>query len=197
MGNSSYKKGSTKINRMLTIEQEHVLIKKAQEDITQFEPLYDRYYLPIFYYVSKRTENKDTAGEITSIVFLKALENIKKYRFQGLPFSSWLFRIAQNTLMDMYRQHKSVRIIDVSTQQLEAINMELDTGEKEEQLEAIRTLIPDLPAEEITLIELRYFEQLRFKEIAEILDITEQSARVKTHRLLVKIKGILNLNLKK
>jgi RNA polymerase sigma-70 factor (ECF subfamily) len=182
---------------MLTIEQEHVLIKKAQEDIAQFEPLYDRYYLPVFYYVSKRTENKDVAGEITSIVFLKVLENLKKYRFQGLPFSSWLFRIAQNTLMDMYRQHKLVRIIDVSTKQLESIHQELDTGEKEKQLEAILALIPVLSAEEITLIELRYFEQLRFKEIAEILNITEQSARVKTHRIIVKIKGMLNLNLKK
>jgi RNA polymerase sigma-70 factor (ECF subfamily) len=182
---------------MLTTEQEYVLIKKAQENIALFEPLYDKYYLQVFYYVAKRTENKDVAGEITSVVFLKVLENIKKYTFQGLPFSSWLLRIAQNTLMDMYRQHKSVRIIDVSTKQLEAINMELDADEKEEQLEAILALIPDLPAEEITLIELRYFEQLRFKEIAEILNITEQSARVKTHRILVKIKRLLNSNLKK
>jgi RNA polymerase sigma-70 factor (ECF subfamily) len=182
---------------MLTIEQEHILIKKAQEDIARFEPLYDRYYLPVFYYVSKRTENKDIAGEITSIVFLKVLENLKKYTFQGLPFSSWLFRIAQNTLMDMYRQLKAVRIIDVSTKQLESIHLELDTGEKEKQLEAILALIRELPAEEITLIELRYFEQLRFKEIAEILNITEQSARVKIHRIIIKIKGMLNLNLKK
>lgn len=180
---------------MRTIEEEHELIKKAQQDIRHFEALYDQYYLPIFYFVAKRTENKELAGEITSTVFLKALENIKKYTFQGLPFSSWLYRIAQNTLTDVYRKNKSVHIIDASSKQLESIQEELNMDEKEKRIEAILELLPKLLEEEIALIELRYFDQRRYKEIAEILNITEESARVKTHRVIVKIKGMLNLNL--
>jgi len=182
---------------MLTIEEEHALVEKAQKDIAYFDALYDHYYLPIFYYVAKRTESKELAGEITSTVFLKALENIKNYKFQGLPFSSWLYRIAQNALTDVYRKNKSAHIIDVSTKQLESIQMELDLGEKEEQIEAVLALLPKLLEEEVVLIELRYFEERKYKEIAEILNITEESARVKIHRVIVKLKGMLNLNLKK
>lgn len=180
----------------MTIEQEHILIKKAQENTILFEPLYDCYYLPIFYYVAKRTENKDLAGEITSIVFLKAIENIKKYTFQGLPFSSWLFRIAHNTLIDTYRKDKSLRIVDFSSERLASVAMEVESREKEEQYTAVMKLIPELSEEEISLLELRFFEQRKFKEISEILDITEESARVKVHRLIVKMRGMLNLNLK-
>jgi RNA polymerase sigma-70 factor, ECF subfamily len=178
----------------LTTEQENIQIQKAQQDVAMFEPLYDCYYLPIFYYVSKRTENRDLAGEITSIVFLKAIENIKKYTFQGLPFSSWLFRIAQNTLIDTYRKDKLQRIVDFSSECLESVAMEVESGETEARYEAVMKLIPELSEEEISLLELRYFEQRKFKEISEILTITEQSARVKVHRLIVKIKGMLNSN---
>jgi RNA polymerase sigma-70 factor, ECF subfamily len=178
----------------LTNEEEHILIKKAQHQVALFEPLYDRYYLPIFYYVAKRTENRDTAGEITSIVFLKAIENIKKYTFQGLPFSSWLFRIAQNTLIDMYRNNKAERIVDCTSKHLEAVAMEAETSETEEQFNALTKVISELNEEETSLLELRYFEERKFKEISEILNITEESARVRTHRLIMKIKGMLNLN---
>jgi RNA polymerase sigma-70 factor (ECF subfamily) len=102
----------------LKSEDEHKLIKKAQNDMAFFEPIYELYYLPIFYFVARRTNNRDVAGEVTSIVFLKALENIKKYNFQGLPFSAWLYRIAQNTSVDMYRKNKAQHVIDTSTERL-------------------------------------------------------------------------------
>lgn len=180
---------------MLTTEEERRLVKKAQEDIRYFEGLYDHYYLPIFYFVAKRTENKELAGEITSIVFLKALENIKSYTFRGVPFSSWLYRIAQNALTDVYRKNRSSHIIDVSTRQLESIQQELSRGEEEKQIEAILELLPNLLEEEVVLIELRYFDQRKYKEIGEILNITEESARVKVHRVIVKMKAMLNVNL--
>lgn len=185
---------------MLTAEQEFIQIKKAQEDISFFEPLYNKYYLPIFHFLSKRTFNKELAGELTSVVFLKALENIKSYKFQGLPFASWLYRIAINTLNDKYRKNAAFRVIDVTSGQLESIANELETGEKEEledRMEQMQYILTELEEEEIMMIEMRYFEKRRFKEIAEILNVSEESARVKSHRIMLKMKGMLNLNLSK
>jgi RNA polymerase sigma-70 factor (ECF subfamily) len=184
---------------MLTAGEEFSQIKKAQEDISFFEPLYNKYYLPIFYFLSKRTFNKELAGEITSEVFLKAMENLKKYKFQGLPFAPWLYRIALNTLNERYRKSTAFRVIDVSSSQLEEIAHELESTEKEEleeRMEQMQHILTQLDADEILMIEMRYFEKRRFKEIAEILDITEESARVKSHRIMQKMKGMLNLKVR-
>jgi RNA polymerase sigma-70 factor (ECF subfamily) len=184
---------------MLSAEEEFSQVKKAQEDISCFEPLYNKYYLPIFYFLSKRTFNKDLAGEITAEVFLKALENIKKFKFQGLPFAPWLYRIAVNTLNDRHRKNASFRVVDVTTVQLEEITSEIEPHDKEEleeRMEQMQHILTQLDADDILMIEMRYFEKRRFKEIAEILDITEESARVKSHRIMQKMKGMLNLKVR-
>ena len=70
-------------------------IKKAKKDLTHFNVLYDRYYVRIFQFVYQRVQNESQAADITSEIFIKAMENIGSYKFMGVPFASWLFRIAR------------------------------------------------------------------------------------------------------
>ena len=70
------------------------LVAKAKKDMKYFEVLYRKYYSQIFKFVRKRVANADLVNDITSQVFLKAMLNIEKYKHQGFPFSSWLYRIA-------------------------------------------------------------------------------------------------------
>ncbi|MBL4624305.1 MAG: sigma-70 family RNA polymerase sigma factor [Flavobacteriales bacterium] len=176
-----------------SIENEQELIKQAQQAPAKFEPLYGLYYLPIFKFLAKRTKSQDIAGEITSIVFVKAMENIGKYQYTGAPFSSWLFRIAHNALNDMYRKNKVSRVVDVDTQQLVALVEDDVVSDKQERIELMIQTISELEPDEITLLELRFFEERRFKEIGEILDVTEENARIRTHRLIAKMKKMLNV----
>ena len=77
------------------LKTESEIIRIVQKDPARFEVLYRKYYAQVYLFVLKRVETQETARDITSQVFLKALSNVAKYRDMGLPFSAWLFRIAR------------------------------------------------------------------------------------------------------
>jgi RNA polymerase sigma-70 factor, ECF subfamily len=172
------------------LDEEKILVLEAQRDKAKFAPLYKKYFEQIFLFILKRVEGEDTAADITSQVFLKALINISKYKDMGLPFSSWLFRIARNELYDMYRK-KEVELV-VSLESKGVIEMISIMGEEEKpdhsKLTAALSLLDD---DEMELIELRFFEKRAFKEVGEILNITEINAKTRTYRLLDKLKKMM------
>src|SRR5512136_3472402 len=99
----------------MDLEQQRILVRKSQEDISAFGELYDEYYPKILNYVLRRTASIDIAQEVTSIVFFKALENIGKFEWRGVPFSAWLYRIASNETASYHRGngHKEYRFDEV------------------------------------------------------------------------------------
>ncbi len=177
------------------VQEEWLEIQAAQSDPARFRPLYERYYEPIFRFIYRRCSDSDLAADLCSQVFLKALQRLGDYQFRGVPFSSWLFRIASNEIAQHYRSLKGQRTVSLESTQLGdmAEEMELDTAAPVQE-DLVRAL-DELREEDLLLIELRYFEQLPFKEIAEILDITESNAKVKTYRILEKMKRFLSNNL--
>ncbi|HRG52069.1 MAG TPA: sigma-70 family RNA polymerase sigma factor [Bacteroidia bacterium] len=165
-------------------------IKAAQKDTSKFGVLYKKYYEQIFLFILKRVETEDIAADITSQVFLKALTALSKYKDMGLPFSSWLFRIARNELYDMQAQHK-IELV-VSTEKKGIGEMINEMGEEEPaDYSNLYHVLSTLEDEDMELIELRFFEKRAFKEIAEILEITENNAKVRTYRILDKLKNLL------
>lgn len=168
-------------------------IKYAQKDPRGFEPLYNKYYEQILRYIYQRIDDKDTAYDITSQVFLKALNNIHKYEYRGVPFASWLYRIAKSELYQSFRDKKARRTVNVDTSHLANVMEEMEEpigGEEERRL--LLRLIGELKADEVQMVEMRFFEKRSFKEIGEILDITENNAKVKSHRIVKKMKKLFN-----
>ncbi|MGZ4035941.1 MAG: RNA polymerase sigma factor [Bacteroidia bacterium] len=172
----------------ILLEQD--LIKAAKKDASKFDTLYKKYYEQIFLFILKRVESEDTAADITSQVFLKALTNLSKYKEMGLPFSSWLFRIARNEVYDLYHQNKIEMVVSLESNGVWKIIKEIGEDEKQDHTH-LNLALEALADDEMELIELRFFEKRHFKEIAEILDITENNAKVKTYRILDKLKKIL------
>ena len=173
------------------IEQELLQINAAKDNPAHFQPLYDKYYKPIFIFIFRRTGSDDITADICSQVFLRALLNIKKYQFKGVPFSAWLFRIAFNEVNMHFRKNKSERVISISTTKISLLQAE---GELESTAEADQLLmeaISELNERDVELLELRYFENRQFTEVAQILGITESNAKVKVYRILDKLKQIL------
>lgn len=171
--------------QMLT-EQDYVEAAKA--DPSKFEVLYNKYYEQIFRFVYQRLDDQDTAYDITAQVFLKAMTNLKRYEFRGVPFSSWLYRIAQAELAQCFRKNKGQRTINVESTDIYQIIDEIEHDRLAEYHDQLVACLAELPEEDLQLVEMRYFEKRPFKEIAEILDITENNAKVKLYRLLDKLK---------
>jgi RNA polymerase sigma-70 factor, ECF subfamily len=162
-------------------------IRLAQHNPARFDVLYNRYYAVILKYVYKRVDSKDTAYDVTQQTFCKAMVNLHKYTPQGVPFSAWLYRIAMNELNLLFRSNKAQQALNVSVDDITNLLVEIDS-EGEEKFQPLLNAIAALEADDLQLIEMRFFEQRAFKEIAKILDITEINAKTKTYRILDKLK---------
>jgi RNA polymerase sigma-70 factor, ECF subfamily len=167
------------------------IILRSQTDPEAFKPLYEKYFKRIFLFVLHRVEDRSLAADVTSQVFLKALLHIKRFKFRGLPFSSWLFRIALNECHDYFRKSSRYRIVTIEDASVENLYGELTNTTREEDLrQQLPAILQNLTEEELQLIELRFFEQRPFKEVAEIIGITETYAKVKVYRILQKMKKL-------
>lgn len=170
------------------LDEERQWIINAQSNPARFEPLYNQYFERIFRFVYQRVETKHEAADITSQVFLKALTNIKKFEYRKVPFSAWLYRIAVSEISNFYSRSAKNRVVNVELQTMEHLFENDDTEFKNERVERIYTALQHLAGEELLLIEMRFFEDRPFKEIADILNITENNAKVKVYRVLDKLK---------
>jgi RNA polymerase sigma-70 factor (ECF subfamily) len=170
------------------IAEEYEVIQKAIADPSHFEVLYNKYYDRIVAFVYQRLDDKEMAFDITSQVFLKALTHLPNYKFKGLPFSAWLFRIAYNELCDLFKRNEQYRMVNIDTHLLKELIEEADIETKEFYLKSMVDSISELPSSELELIEMRFFDEMSFREIGTTLGITENNAKVKVYRLLDKVK---------
>jgi RNA polymerase sigma-70 factor (ECF subfamily) len=171
------------------MEEEWLEVQAAQQNPAKFRVLYQRYYEPIFRFVFKRTIDEVLAADLTSQVFLKAMQKIDKYVFKGVPFSAWLFRIASNEIAQHFRKQNKSRVVALEERTAHDLEDEYeDKADLDININLLKSVIQDLKPEEVELLELRFFEKRPFKEVADILDITENNAKVKIYRLLQKMK---------
>lgn len=177
---------------MLTQEQEEKLIRLAQKDVNAFGPLYDAHFNTVFGFIFKRIRNQPLTGELTSIVFMKAMNSLPKYKITGAPFSSWLIRIALNEVRQYHRRTNKEASVPLNEADLISVYDELgEKQDKERNLQALLSGLNQLDDEAANYIELRFFEGRSFKEMAEILGISADNAKVRTYRVLKQLRTIM------
>ncbi len=183
--------GSDRTVSAEAMHAEWLEVQAAQEDVALFRPLYDRHYEPVFRYLYNRSQDTELAADLCAQVFLKALQRLGDYTFQGVPFSAWLFRIAANEVAQHFRQAQKARIVSMEEGGLHTLTDEVAEDNSEAQRAALLQAMQTLKESELALIEMRFFEQRSFREIADILGITESNAKVKTYRILERMKGVM------
>jgi RNA polymerase sigma factor (sigma-70 family) len=183
----------------MNIEQERVLVERAKNNNEAFSELYDQYYSQIFGYVLKRTASIEVAQDVTSEVFFKALKNLRQFRWRGVPFSSWLYRIATNEIANYFTKSKtwqfsleevsnSISSSDPSTE-TELLQAEAELRRHEEFL-TLHENISKLQLKYQEVIVLRFFEDKQLKEIGEILGKREGTIKSLLHRGLEKLRRL-------
>lgn len=183
------------------LNQELKQIEAAKVNPERFGPLYERYYKQIFRFVFKRTEDEMLCADLVSQVFLKAMLNLKKYKYKGVPFSAWLYRIASNEVNQHFRNRKSERVVSMEKDDIERLMGDMVAEAKEDTLsgevyqQALIQTLDGMEGEEVQIIELRYFEKRPFKEVAYIMGITENNAKVRVYRIQERLKKRLRKSL--
>lgn len=166
-------------------------IERARANPADFRPLYERYFRTIFLFVLHRVGEKDTAADLTQQVFTNALVHLKRYEARGVPFSAWLYRIALNQCHDFFRRQQRVRHVVLEEADLHKLHGGITAADSlQNWVAALPEVLARLSEKELELIELRFFEQRPFKEIAAILGISEVYAKVRTYRILDRMKAV-------
>lgn len=169
-------------------ESEIIQLAKKRQDY--FGVLYNTYFDRIYRFVFKRLGGlEEIAGDLTQQTFIKAMANLEKYEDRGLPFSSWLFRIAQNEVSMYFRSRKKTVQVEIEERMVHDIFDEahIALSMSQEDQEKLIELLNDMEQEQLDLIELRFFQEMSFKEIADIYAITEANAKMRVYRILEKL----------
>ncbi len=170
------------------IETEAMLVRAAQENPRDFEPLYKSNYEKIVNFVYHRLGDKELSFDITSQVFYKALNNLSKYKNTGVPFSAWLFRIATNELNQLYRKNKAQPVLSIDTSGLTELKGDVNEVSTAVQDAKLFDALQNLAEDELELVNMRFFEKRSFKEISDITETGESACKMKLYRILDKLK---------
>lgn len=172
------------------------LVRMAQEgDTSSFGELYERFFDQIYRYVSFKTGSPSEAEDITGEVFVRMLESIHKFKWQGHPFSSWLFRIAHNLVVDHFRRNgkRNVVSLDNTTINVEAVAVDVDNHiDTEMSMDEVRKAMVGLTGLQKEVISLRFAAGLSVAETAEAVGKKENAVKALQHAGLKKLRRLLN-----
>jgi RNA polymerase sigma-70 factor (ECF subfamily) len=158
--------------------------KRGDEDA--FAELYRRYADSIYRYALSRGQPPADAEDVVSTVFLRAYQSLPGYRERGWPFSAFLYRIARNTLVDLYRRDRR-EVSDDGAQDRSETEPEGEVDDqiaRRAQLDAVRQALADLPEDYQEVIRLRLLLELPTATVAAWMGRREGAARVLLHRAL-------------
>lgn len=169
--------------------QESELIALSLAGNTEaFAKLYETYLTPIYRYHYYRTFHRETAEDLTSQTFMRALEHLKTYDEAKGAFSAWLYRIARNLLIDHVRAHRpTVDTEEVLDTTWDGKNLARSV-EQNETLERVKAHISHLPLEQREIILLRLWDERSYQEIAEITQKSEAACKMTVSRALQTIR---------
>lgn len=171
-------------------ESDSELIAQAKEDPEAFGLLYERYVGRIYNYIYYRTGNHQDAEDLTARTFYRALKHLPRYVDRGAPYSAYLYRIAHNAVANWHRDNSRRQIISIDELVMRTLKRKgpASLAQKHEEqallLQAARRLAPDRQQ----LLILKFVEQMRNAEIAEVMGRTEGAIKSLYHRTLVALR---------
>jgi RNA polymerase sigma-70 factor, ECF subfamily len=167
------------------LEEERLLVEAAQRDRAAFDKLYDRYFDQIYSYVYYHCGNREQAEDITAATFQRGLEDLPNFRWRGVPYSAWLYRVAGNLLS---RDRRRPAWLELQEGRVDEAEEEPDAAWlRREASGELHDAIRGLPHDQRQAILLRFFAGMRNKEVAKVMNRTEGAVK------LLVFRGVTNL----
>jgi RNA polymerase sigma-70 factor (ECF subfamily) len=174
------------------VDDEHLLVERAiGRDAEAFGELYDMHVVRVYRHIYYLVNSVSEAEDLTAQTFLQAWEAVDRYEDRGVPFASWLLRIAHNLAISHLRsRHEGNQLHDGLMDQDSLRNPEKVT-ERQADEERVRQAILQLGHEQRQVIILRFVEDLEYREVAEIVGKSVAAVRVIQHRALCTLRKVM------
>ena len=166
------------------LTDEQLVCEYANGNNEAFDTLLIRYKQRLFSYIFQMVRDRDLADDIFQETFIKAITTIRQGRYSDMgKFSAWLYRIARNLAVDSFRAEKGENVVSADDADYDVLNRrELAEDTIEDVMvdlqieEDLRRLVDRLPDVQRQVLEMRYYQDLSFKEIAEITGVSINTA---------------------
>ena len=172
-------------------DEENLARRAQQRDPEAFGQLYDKHFDKIYRYIAFRVGSQTEAEDLTQQVFLKAWESIRSYKWKGLPFSSWLFRIAHNQLVDHLRKKNKRKETPLEEAQAVYDTDLISAVEQKLMGEQVVNACRCLTEAQQEVLSLRFAGGLSTAEVAKIMDKSEGAIKALQHSALKSLRAIL------
>ncbi|HUF54292.1 MAG TPA: sigma-70 family RNA polymerase sigma factor [Dehalococcoidia bacterium] len=168
------------------------LVRRAQQfDEDAIHNLYQTYYPKIYNYAFMQMGDVQAAEDLASDVMLKMIEAIGTYKFQGLPFGAWVFRIARNRIIDLHRRRKRRGEVDLSETISTALANPQVLAERALERGQIQIALKHLTPEQRQVIVLKFIEGFDNRSVGKIMGRSEGAIKSLQHRALGALRRIM------
>ena len=180
------------------LSDEKLVSLYASGENVAFDVLLQRHQGRIFSYILNVVKDKDVADDLFQETFVKAIVTINQGRYvENGKFAAWITRIAHNLIIDYYRQEKSLAQISCDNEDVDILNRKELSEETIEDSIVIRQILSDvkrlvsaLPSSQREVLEMRYYMNMSFKEIAETTGVSINTALGRMRYAILNLRRI-------
>lgn len=164
---------------------ERLLVEAAQKDTERFGDLYELHFELVYAFIARRVRNREVAEDLTSEVFHKALANLHRFEWRGVPFGAWLLKIAANAIADQAKRSQRELSFDDPPEISARPRME-----QAQDLARLFRLVRELPDDQRKVMVMRFAEEKSIREAAQQLGRSEGAVKQ------LQFRGLENLRVR-
>ena len=174
------------------VDHDRLLAEKAvARDTEAFGELYDKHVVRVYRHIYYLVNSVSEAEDLTGQTFLRAWEAIDRYEDRGVPFVSWLLRIAHNQAVSHLRSLRQRSQLHDGLVDEDAFRNPEKVAEQQVDEERVRQAILRLGHDQRQVIVLRFVEDLEYRQVAEIVGKSVAAVRVIQHRALCNLRKLV------
>ena len=187
------------MNKLTSLADEQLVSLYTEGNNDAFDVLLNRYESKVFTYVSYFVRNREVAEDLFQDIFMRVVSTLRSDRYtEQQKFSSWLMRISHNIVIDYFRHQKNEKNISNDETEVDLFNDIRLSDEnnvetqiiRQQNLNGLQDIIKMLPQNQQEIIDLRYFQEKSFKEIAGLLNCSINTALGRTRYALINLRRL-------
>jgi len=172
-------------------DEENVIRRAQQHDRVALTQLYEENFDKIYRYVVLKIGDRTEAEDLTQQVFLNAIKSISSYKWKGMPFSAWLFRIAHNQIVDYLRKKSRQPTVALDDSLPAGGNDPRQIAEQKLEIEQLAAATKELTKLQQEVISLRFAGELPIAEVARIMGKSEGAIKALQHSAVAALRKIM------
>jgi RNA polymerase sigma-70 factor (ECF subfamily) len=175
------------------VQDEESLVRRAQQrDQVALTQLYEENFDKIYRYIVLKIGDRTEAEDMTQQVFLNALKSISSFKWKGMPFSAWLFRIARNQVIDHVRKRSRKITVPLDESLVSGGSDPVQVTERKLEIEELALATKKLTKAQQEVISLRFAGELSVAEVARAMGKSEGAVKALQHSAIVALRKVLS-----